>query len=62
VTHFEGDLNDDLIIGDGQDVKLVEDYHGNRLLLFSAPWSINWVLDKNKARGLELSEFGRTRL
>ena len=50
---------DDLIIGDGQDVKVVEDYHGGKLMLFSAPWSINWVLDKNK--GLELSEFGGAR-
>ncbi len=50
---------DDLIIGDGQDVKIVEDYHGGKLMLFSAPWSINWVLDKNK--GLELSEFGGAR-
>ena len=40
------------------DCKMVEDYHGRKLLLFSAAWSINWVLDKNK--GLELSEFGGT--
>ena len=51
---------DELIIGDGQDVKIVEDYHGGKLMLFSAPWSINWVLDKNK--GLVLSEFGGARL
>ncbi len=50
---------EELVIGDGQDVKIVEDYHGGRLMLFSAPWSINWVLDKNK--GLELSEFGGAR-
>ena len=50
---------EELVIGDGQDVKIVEDYHGGKLMLFSAPWSINWVLDKNK--GLELSEFGGAR-
>ncbi len=62
IDRFDGDLTEDLIIGDGQDVKLVEDYHGAKLLLFSAPWSVNWVMDKNKARGLELSEFGGARL
>jgi peptide chain release factor 3 len=62
VDRFDGDLSDDLVTGGGQDVKLVEDYHGSKLLLFSAPWSINWVLDKNKARNLELSEFGAARL
>ena len=51
---------DELILGDGQDVKVVEDYRGERLMLFSAPWSIQWVLDKNK--GLALSEFGGARL
>lgn len=62
VERFDGDLNDDLVTGGGQDVKVVEDYHGNKLILFSAPWSINWVLDKNKPRHLELSEFGQARL
>ena len=38
------------------DVKLVEDYKGNQLLLFSSPWAINWVEDRNK--GLKLAEFG----
>ena len=45
---------DDLILSN--DSKMVEDYNGRKLLLFSAAWSIKWVLDKNK--GLELSEFG----
>ncbi|MCD8142400.1 MAG: peptide chain release factor 3 [Clostridiales bacterium] len=58
VDRFDGSLDDDLIIGDGRDIKLVEDYHGAKLLLFSAQWSVNWALDKNKARHLELSEFG----
>ena len=31
-------------------------YQGNKLLLFSAPWSIKWVQDKNPS--LKLSEFG----
>lgn len=45
---------DDLILGN--DTKMVEDYHGRKLLLFSSAWSINWVTDKNKE--LQLSEFG----
>ena len=56
VDAFDGNLDDDLVIGNGQDIKLVEDYQGNKLLLFSAPWSIKWVQDKNKS--LVLSEFG----
>ena len=38
------------------DTKMVEDYHGNKLLLFSNAWSINWVSDRNK--NLVLAEFG----
>jgi peptide chain release factor 3 len=38
------------------DMKLVEDYHGNNLLLFSSPWSVKWTCDKNPS--LKLSEFG----
>ena len=53
---FDGNLDDDLVMGNGQDIKLVEDYQGSKLLLFSAPWSIKWVQDKNKS--LVLSEFG----
>ena len=56
VDAFDGNLDDDLVIGNGQDIKLVEDYQGSKLLLFSAPWSIKWVQDKNKS--LRLSEFG----
>ena len=56
VDAFDGNLDDDLVMGNGQDIKLVEDYQGNKLLLFSAPWSIKWVQDKNKS--LVLSEFG----
>ena len=41
------------------DVKLVEDYKDNQLLLFSSPWSIQWVQDRNK--GLQLAEFGGAR-
>jgi len=37
------------------DTKMVEDYHGNKLLLFSNVWSINWVSERNKE--LVLSEF-----
>ena len=38
------------------DVKLVEDYKGDQLLLFASPWAIQWVQDRNK--GLKLAEFG----
>lgn len=48
---------DELILG--TDVKLVEDYKGHQLLLFSSQWSIHWVSDKNK--GITLTEFGGTR-
>ena len=41
------------------DAKLVEDYKGNQLLLFSAFWSINWTLERNKQ--LRLLEFGGAR-
>ena len=47
---------DELILSN--DSKMVEDYHGRKLLLFSAAWSIKWVQDKNK--NLQLSEFGGT--
>jgi peptide chain release factor 3 len=40
----------------GSDVKLVEDYKGNQLLLFASAWSINWTAERNK--GLTLLEFG----
>ena len=39
----------------GNDTKLVEDYKGNQLLLFSSFWSIKWVCDHNP--GLVLTEF-----
>jgi peptide chain release factor 3 len=45
---------DELILG--TDVKLVEDYKGNQLLLFASAWSINWTAERNK--GLRLLEFG----
>ena len=48
---------EDLILG--TDVKLVEDYKGNQLLLFASQWSINWVQEKNK--NLTMSEFGGAR-
>jgi len=48
---------EDLILG--TDVKLVEDYKGNQLLLFASQWSINWTAERNKE--LTLSEFGGAR-
>ena len=39
------------------DTKLVVDFRGNYLLLFSSEWNIRWALEKNE--GLELSEFNR---
>ena len=38
------------------DTKKIKDLKGNPLLLFTHPWSIQTVLDRNE--GLELSEFG----
>lgn len=38
------------------DTKKVKDMHGRPLLLFTHPWSVNTVLDRNE--GLVLSEFG----
>ncbi|MCI8477961.1 MAG: peptide chain release factor 3, partial [Oscillospiraceae bacterium] len=45
---------EDLILG--SDVKLVEDYKGNQLLLFASQWSINWTAERNKQ--LTFAEFG----
>ena len=42
------------------DAKLVEDYKGNQLLLFSSQWSIQWTADRNKQ--LTMSEFGGAKL
>jgi peptide chain release factor 3 len=39
------------------DTRLVQDVHGNNLLLFCNSWSINWALEHNK--GLVLEEFGQ---
>ena len=38
------------------DTKRIEDLKGNKLLLFTTPWAINWAQQHNE--GLELSEFG----
>ena len=38
------------------DTRRIEDLRGNRLLLFTSPWSINWAAEHNP--GLALSEFG----
>ena len=40
------------------DTKVVQDFHGHLLLLFSNTWNINWALEKNK--DLQLVEFGRS--
>ncbi len=37
------------------DTKVVQDFHGNHLLLFTSPWNISWALDHNE--GLTLAEF-----
>ncbi len=39
------------------DTKVVQDFRGNFLLLFTSGWNITWALERN--RGLELSEFGK---
>ncbi len=41
------------------DVKLVEDYKGNQLLLFASQWSIGWTEERNK--NLTFHEFGGTK-
>ena len=46
-------MTTDLVLGN--DTKLVEDYKGNKLLLFSSFWSIKWVTDHNPQ--LVLTEF-----
>ncbi len=37
------------------DTRVVQDFRGNYLLLFTSPWNISWALDHND--GLELAEF-----
>ena len=39
------------------DTKRIQDLKGNKLLLFTSEWSINWALEHNKE--LKLSEFGK---
>ena len=39
------------------DTKWVQDFKGNNLLLFTAPWCVDWALKKNE--GLALREFNR---
>ncbi|MEA5011757.1 MAG: peptide chain release factor 3 [Angelakisella sp.] len=39
------------------DTKIVQDFKGNFLLLFTNNWSIHWALEHNE--GLQLSEFNR---
>ena len=46
-------MEEDLLLPN--DAKLVEDYKGNKLLLFGAFWSIKWVADHNPQ--LVLTEF-----
>ena len=37
------------------DTKIVQDFQGRQLLLFTSAWNINWATDKNP--GLRLAEF-----
>ncbi len=39
------------------DTKIVQDFKGNYLLLFTSEWNIRWAMEKNE--GLELSEFNK---
>ena len=39
------------------DTKIVQDFKGNHLLLFTSEWNIRWALEKNE--GLVLSEFNK---
>ena len=45
---------EDLILG--TDVKLVEDYKGNQLLLFGSQWAVGWTQERNPK--LSFHEFG----
>ena len=47
---------EDLILG--TDVKLVEDYKGNQLLLFGSQWAVGWTQERNP--NLTFHEFGGT--
>jgi len=40
----------------GTDVKLVEDYKGNQLLLFGSQWAVGWTQERNPR--LTFHEFG----
>ncbi len=39
------------------DTKLIQDFKGNNLLLFTSEWNINWALEKNE--GLVLEDFSK---
>ncbi|MEG2038114.1 MAG: peptide chain release factor 3 [Oscillospiraceae bacterium] len=39
------------------DTKVVQDFRGNHLLLFTNSWNINWALERNKE--LQLAEFSK---
>ena len=47
----------DVVVGNkAKGIETIEDLKGNKLLLFTTPWAINWAQQHNE--GLELSEFG----
>ena len=51
ITAYPGDVND---LNLTTDAKLLEDYRGHSLLVFSSRWSIDFLCKRNP--GLELSE------
>ncbi len=55
--HLSGGLDELKKLVITSDTKLIQDVHGNYLLIFTSEWNIKWALDKNE--GLELAEFNR---
>ena len=55
--HLEGGLDELKKLVITSDTKLIQDVHGNYLLIFTSEWNIKWALDKNE--GLKLAEFSR---
>ncbi len=55
--HLMGGLDELKKLVITSDTKLIQDVHGNYLLIFTSEWNIKWALDKNE--GLELAEFNR---
>jgi peptide chain release factor 3 len=51
IESYPGDLSD---LNLGSDAELLEDYHGNNLLVFSSYWAIDFTCRRNA--GLKVAE------